>query len=318
MIGVLGRRLALMVPTLLGVAVLIFLMLRVLPGDVVEAKLRGDGAAVTAETLELERRRLGLDQPLPAQFVAWIAGLARGDLGTSMWTGRPVREEIGLRIGLSVQVAFMAMVIAVLVAVPLGTLSAVYAGTALDYAVRVLTVSGLAIPSFWFGMVIILMLLYLFNWAPAITYTPFWRDPLANLAQLIWPALAVGLRYAAVIARMVRSSVLEVMREDFVRTARAKGLSEWVVVSRHAVRTGLLPTVTVIGLEFAFLIGGLVVTEQVFNLNGLGRLLVQAVTHHDFIMVQGIVLVLALIFMLTNLAVDLLYAWLDPRVRAAP
>lgn len=314
MTGFLLRRIALMVPTLLGVAILIFLMLRVLPGDIVEAKLRGDGAAVSAELIATERARLGLDRSLPIQFVEWVARAARGDLGVSMWTGQPVSSEIGLRIGLSLQVAVMAALIAILIALPLGTLSAIYPGTPLDYAIRLVAASGMAIPSFWFGMMLILVLLYLFNWAPPITYTPFWRDPVANLNQLIWPALAVGYRYAAVAARMVRSSLLEVLQEDYIRTARAKGTPERDLIWRHAIRNGLLPTITIVGLEFAFLVGGLVVTEQVFNLNGIGKLLVQSVAHYDYVMIQGIVMVLALVFVLTNLVLDILYVWLDPRI----
>jgi peptide/nickel transport system permease protein len=171
------------------------------------------------------------------------------------------------------------------------------------------------VPSFWLGMIIILGLLYLFNWLPPITYTPFYVDPVANISQLIWPALAVGYRYSAVVARMVRSSIVEVMKEDYIRTARAKGVYEKLVVSRHAMRNAMLPAITVIGLEFAFLIGGLVVTEQVFNLNGLGRLFVQAVSRNDFTLIQSIVMLIAVVFILTNLVVDLLYAWLDPRIR---
>lgn len=314
MTGFLLRRIALMIPTLLGVAVLIFLMLRVLPGDIVEAKLRGDGAAVSAELIATERARLGLDRSLPIQFVEWVSHAARGDLGVSMWTGQPVTSEIGLRIGLSLQVAVMAALIATLIALPLGTLSAIYPGTPLDYCIRLVAASGMAVPSFWFGMMLILMLLYLFNWAPPITYTPFWQDPLANLNQLIWPALAVGYRYAAVAARMVRSSLLEVLQEDYIRTARAKGTPERDLIWRHAIRNGLLPTITIVGLEFAFLVGGLVVTEQVFNLNGIGKLLVQSVAHYDYVMIQGIVMVLALVFVLTNLVLDILYVWLDPRI----
>lgn len=314
MTGFLLRRVAVMIPTLLGVAVLIFLMLRVLPGDIVEAKLRGDGAAVSAELIAAERTRLGLDRSLPVQFAEWVARAARGDLGISMWTGQPVTSEIGLRIGLSLQVAVMAALIATLIALPLGTLSAIYPGTPLDYLIRLVAASGMAIPSFWFGMMLILMLLYLFNWAPPITYTPFWQDPLANLNQLIWPALAVGYRYAAVAARMVRSSLLEVLQEDYIRTARAKGTPEPELIWRHAIRNGLLPTITIVGLEFAFLVGGLVVTEQVFNLNGIGKLLVQSVAHYDYVMIQGIVMVLALVFVLTNLVLDILYVWLDPRI----
>ena len=309
------RRIALMVPTLLGVAVLTFFLLRVVPGDVVELKLRADGAAVSDATVQAERVRLGLDRPLVNQFGSWMGGLVTGDLGTSMWTGRPVVQEIGVRIGLTLQVAIMAAVIAVVIAVPLGTLSALFRDTWLDYAVRIFTIAGLAVPSFWLGMLIVLGLLTAFHWSPPVTYTPLWQDPVANLSQLVWPALAVGYRYAAVVARMVRSSVLEVLREDYIRTARAKGVWESRVVARHAMRNAMLPAITVVGLEFAFLIGGLVVTEQVFNLNGIGRLFVDAVTRSDFVLVQALIMFLALVFVVTNLVVDLLYGVLDPRVR---
>jgi peptide/nickel transport system permease protein len=315
MLGDLANRTLLMIPTLVGVAILIFFMLRVVPGDIVEVKLRGDGGSVTQETIEKERARLGLDKPMLVQFGQWMTGLATLDLGNSMWTDRPVVEEISLRLELTLQVALMATVIAILIAIPLGTLSALFKDTWIDYAIRIVTIAGLAVPSFWLGMIIILGLLYLFNWLPPITYTPFYVDPVANISQLIWPALAVGYRYSAVVARMVRSSIVEVMKEDYIRTARAKGVYEKLVVSRHAMRNAMLPAITVIGLEFAFLIGGLVVTEQVFNLNGLGRLFVQAISRNDFTLIQSIVMLIAVVFIVTNLVVDLLYAWLDPRIR---
>ena len=309
------RRIALMVPTLLGVAVLTFFLLRVIPGDVVELKLRADGGSVTREIVAAERTRLGLDRPLPVQFASWMEGLVTGDLGTSMWTGRPVAQEIGVRLGLTLQVSFMAAIIAVVIAVPLGTISALYRDTWIDYAVRIFAIAGLAVPSFWLGMLVIMGLLTVFHWSPPVTYVSFFDAPLRNLSQLIWPAMAVGYRYAAVVARMVRSSVLEVLREDYIRTARAKGVFERLVVARHAMRNALLPAITVVGLEFAFLIGGLVVTEQVFNLNGIGRLFVDAVTRSDFVLVQALVMLLAVVFVTMNLVVDMLYGVLDPRVR---
>jgi peptide/nickel transport system permease protein len=308
-------RLVLLLPTLIGLAALIFFVLRVVPGDVVEIKLMGEGGSVSRQAVDAERHALGLDRPLAVQFADWMTGLATLDLGRSMWTGRPVSEEIAVRFGLSLQLAIMATIIGVAIAIPLGTLSALFPNTVLDYVIRILAIGGLAIPTFWFGMLIILALLAIFSWMPPMTYTPFYRDPLGNLAQLIWPAIAVGYRLAAVVARMVRSSVMEVMREDYIRTARAKGVPEGRVVVRHALRNALLPAVTVVGLEFAFLVGGLVVTEQVFNLNGLGHLLVDAVGHHDFILVQGVVMVLAVLFISVNLAIDLLYSALDPRIR---
>jgi peptide/nickel transport system permease protein len=310
-----ANRILLMIPTLIGVSILVFFMLRVIPGDVVEVKLRGDGGNVSQETIDMERKRLGLDKPLSAQFGDWMVGLATFNLGTSMWTDRPVVEEIAIRFELSLQVAIMATVIGVIIAVPLGTLAALLRGTWVDYAVRIASIGGLAVPSFWLGMLIMLALLALFNWLPPITFTPLTVDPWANLSQLIWPALAVGYRYSAVLARMVRSSLLEVLNEDYIRTARAKGVYEKLVVSRHALRNALLPAITVIGLEFAFLIGGLVVTEQVFNLNGIGKLLVQSVSRNDFTLIQGMVMIIASFYIVANLVVDMLYAVFDPRIR---
>jgi peptide/nickel transport system permease protein len=309
------NRTLMMIPTLLGVAVLVFFMLRVVPGDVVEVKLRGDGGSVSQETIDMERKRLGLDKPIMYQFSDWMVGLATLDLGKSMWTERPVTEEIAIRLELSLQVAIMATIFAVLLALPLGTTAALMRGTWVDYVVRVITIGGLSIPSFWFGMLIMMFLLGLFNWLPPITFTPIYVDPVANLTQLIWPALAVGYRYCAVVARMIRSSLLEVLNEDYIRTARAKGVFEKLVISRHALRNALLPAITVIGVEFAFLIGGLVVTEQVFNLNGIGKLFVQSVSHNDFTLIQGMVMLLAAIYVVVNLVVDLLYAVFDPRIR---
>jgi peptide/nickel transport system permease protein len=309
------RRLFLVIPTLVGVAVAVFFLIRVMPGDVVVVKLRADGAAISEETIQAERKRLGLDKPLYVQFVDYMVGLTRFDLGKSLWTGEPVTKEIAIRMPVSFQIAIMAGIIAVLIAIPLGTISALYRDSWVDHTVRVVAVSGLAIPSFWLGMLIILALLSLFNWLPKIGYVPFWQDPIGNLAVTIWPAASVGYRYAAVATRMMRSSLLEVMREDYIRTARAKGVWTRLIMSRHALRNALLPVVTVIGLEFAFLIGGLVVTEQVFNINGIGKLFVDATARGDFNLIQGLVLLIATIFIFVNLLVDLLYGWLDPRIR---
>jgi peptide/nickel transport system permease protein len=315
MIWYIIRRLLLVIPTLIGVAVAVFFLIRVMPGDVVVVKLRADGANVSDEMIEAERKRLGLDKPLYAQFADYMVGLAHFDLGKSLWTGESVNKEIALRVPVSFQIAVMASIIAILIAIPLGTISALYRDTWIDHSVRVLAVSGLAIPSFWLGMLIIMALLLLFNWLPKIGYVPIWQDPIANLSVTIWPALSVGYRYAAVATRMMRSSLLEVMREDYIRTARAKGVWTRLIMRRHALRNAMLPVVTVIGLEFAFLIGGLVVTEQVFNINGIGKLFVDATTRGDFNLIQGLVLFIATMFIFVNLVVDLLYAWLDPRIR---
>jgi peptide/nickel transport system permease protein len=308
-------RLALIVPTLLGVATIVFVLLRVVPGDVVLMRLAGEGGKVAEETLRAERVRLGLDRPLWRQYVDWIAGLARGDLGLSMWTGRPVAQEIRIRMGLSLELALLATLVAVAVSIPLGILAALHRATWIDYALRVVTLLGLSMPSFWVGVMIILALLLLFRWSPPLTFTSLWEDPGANLAQLVWPALVVGLRSVALAARMMRSTLLEVLGEDYVRTARAKGLTERSIVRRHAVRNALLPVVTVVGLESAVILGGLVVTEQVFNLNGLGKLLLEAVTRRDYTLTQALVMLSASTFVIMNLLVDLCYAWLDPRIR---
>lgn len=315
MLNYIVKRLLLTIPTLIGAAVITFFLLRVIPGDIVEVKLIGDGAIVSQETIEAERHRLGLDKPLVAQFGDWMVGLVKFDLGRSMWTGRPVMQELELRFWVSFQVAIMATVIGVAIAIPLGTISAFFRGTWIDYGTRFFSMLGLSLPGFWVGMLILIVLLYSFNWQPAITTIRFFDDPATNMAQLIWPAMAVGYRFSAVLARIVRSSVLEVLEEDYVRTARAKGLPNKLVIGRHALRNALLPAITVVGLEFAFLFGGLVVTEQVFNLNGLGKLFVQAVANRDFVLIQGMVMLFATIYILANLVVDVLYAVLDPRIR---
>jgi len=303
-----------MLPTLFGVAVLIFLLMRVVPGDIVELRYAGEGR-LTQEVLQAERARLGLDRPIWVQLLDWLWGIVRLDFGISMWTGAPITHEIAIRVQLSLQVAIMATIVAILISIPLGTLAALRQDTWVDYAVRVFSIAGLATPSFWLGILIILGLLVFFHWLPPMTYTPFWVSPWQNLSQLIWPALAVGYRYSAVATRMTRSAVLEVLREDYIRTARAKGLWQALIVRRHALRNAMLPVLTVIGLEFAFLLGGLVVTEQVFNLNGIGMLFVESVARRDYTMTQALVLLVAFTFIFVNFVVDLLYAWLDPRVR---
>jgi len=307
-------RFLLMIPTLLAVAVLIFLLVRVVPGDIVELRLVSGGTYVTKDVIQAERARLGLNKPIWNQFVDWMVGLVRLDFGVSMWSGDKITHEIAIRLQLSLELAILATIIATVLAIPLGTLAAVRRGTWIDQAVQLFSVAGLAVPSFWLGILMILFLLTYFHWLPPLTFTPLWKNPAANLAQLIWPALAVGYRYSAVAARMTRSAMLEVLREDYIRTAWSKGLNQPVILWRHALRNALLPVTTVIGLEFAFLIGGLVVTEQVFNLNGIGKLIVDAISHRDYTLIQGLMLLVAAGYILANFIVDIVYAWLDPRI----
>ena len=306
-------RLLLMVPTLIGVAILTFVIMRAVPGDIVALKYAG--SPVPQSVIDQERHQLGLDKPMWLQFTDWMGEIARFDLGTSLWTGHSVIEEIQIRLPLSLELAFIATLLAIAIAIPLGVLAAVRQDTWTDYAIRIFSIGGLAMPSFWIGLLMVLTTITLFGWAPPLVFTAFTVDPVANLAQMILPALSVGYRYSAVSMRMTRSTVLEVLREDYVRTARAKGVAESLVVARHALRNALLPVITVISLEFAFLIGGLVVTEQVFNLNGIGKLLVDAVAHRDYTLIQALVLLLASVFVLINFVVDMVYVVLDPRIR---
>ena len=309
------------IPTLFGAAVLVFFILRLIPGDVCELRLAGSGLYADPAEIELCRTNLGLNDSIPVQFADFVWGFFILDLGDSMWTGKPITFEIGLRFQLSLQVAFMATFVAVLISIPLGTISAIKQDTWIDYVVRVFSIAGIAIPSFWLGIMIILGLLIATQkflgtpWMPPIEYVSPLEDPLGNMAQLIWPSVATGYRYSAVATRMTRSALLEVLREDYIRTARAKGLLEKVIINRHALKNSLLPVVTVIGIEFAFLMGGLVVTEQVFNLNGLGKLFVESVLNNDYTMTQALVMIVVAVFVFTNFVVDLFYAWLDPRIR---
>src|SRR5258708_6190499 len=315
MVKYIVKRVLLMIPTLLSVAVLVFFLMRIVPGDIVELRFAGESAFAQKENLDKERARLGLDQPLWKQFVKWMGGLLRFDFGTSMWTGAPISEEIRLRFALSLQLAIMATVVAVVPALPLGVVAAPQQDTRVDYFVRVFSLPGLATPLFWLGIMFILTLLIVFKWLPPMVYTPFWVNPWQNLLQLIWPALAVGYRYSAVATRMTRSAMLEVLREDYARTARAKGLVQRLILVRHALKNEMLPRLTVMALEFASLIGGLVVSEQVFNLNGIGLFFKDTATTEIYTLIQALVMLVAGIFIFVNFAMDIMYAWLDPRIR---
>ncbi|MFZ9013102.1 MAG: ABC transporter permease [Alphaproteobacteria bacterium] len=315
------KRMLMMVPTLIGAAILVFTLMHMIPGDVCALRYAGTGGTFDVNQIEQCKEELGLNRPLLVQFFEWIGGFFIGDFGTSMWTDRPITEEMGPRVLLSLQVAVMATIISILISIPLGTISAVKQNSWIDYTVRCVSIAGIAMPSFWLGILIMLGLFAVSNsllgygWIPPIQYIPPLKDPIGNLTQLIWPALATGYRYSAVATRMTRSALLEVLREDYIRTARAKGVIEKLVVNRHALKNSMLPVVTVIGIEFAFLMGGLVVTEQVFNLNGLGKLFVDSVTNHDYTLTQALVMLVAFIFVVMNIVIDVIYAWLDPRIR---
>ena len=306
------RRLLLMIPVLIGVSVIVFVLMRVIPGDIA-LLLAGDHA--TEERLEEIRQELGLKKPLHQQYAEWLWGVCRLDFGKSMWSGETVLSEIARRFPLTLQLALMTTLITVAISIPVGVICAIRQDSAKDYVLRVFAISGLSLPSFWIGILIIMALVAAFRWAPPLGYVNIWEDPSKNMQILIWPAIAVGFRQAAIQARMSRSCMLEVLRQDYIRTAWAKGLREKTVVIRHALKNALLPVITIIGVEFAFLFGGLVVTEAVFTLPGVGRYLVDAIHHRDYTVIQAIVLIMAVIVSFANLAVDIIYGWVDPRVR---
>lgn len=310
------KRFLLMIPTLLGVALVVFLLMHVVPGDIALLILGAgeQGGDVNLTELAKVRHKLGLDRPLFVQFFSWVWGIVRLDFGNSLWTGAPVIEELRTRFPLTLEVAVFATLVSTLIAIPLGTLAAIRQDTWVDYGVRVVSIGGLAIPNFWTGILLILFLVIYFEWSPPLVFVPLWEDPWENIKQLFWPIVTVGYRNAAVSTRLTRSAVLEIMREDYIRTAWAKGLREFLVVAKHTLKNAMLPVITIIGAELAFLMGGLVVTETVFTLNGLGRFIVDAILRRDIPVVQTMVLLTAFVIVFVNLIVDLLYAWLDPRI----
>jgi peptide/nickel transport system permease protein len=309
-----AQRLGIGVVTLFGMSVVIFLLLRLAPGNIVDILFSTGGYVNPSERAAIEKE-LGLDKPLWAQYVEWIGQMAVGNLGKSYRYDLPAWEIIKPLIPVTLELALLSLIISVVLGVPFGVISAVRQDTRLDYALRVFSLAGLSMPSFWLGMVIILGLVAWIGWIPPVTYVRASENFWLHAVQFMLPALAVGYRSSALIMRITRSSLLEVLREDYVRTAWAKGQTKRVVIWHHALKNAILPVVTVIGIEFAFLIGGLVVTETVFNLPGLARFLVQAILWRDYPIVQNLVMFIAIVVILSNLLVDMLYGVLDPRVR---
>jgi peptide/nickel transport system permease protein len=314
------RRLLLFVPTLVGASILIFVLLRLVPGDIAEILVYQTGSessAVQRRQIQQIRRELGLDRPIAAQYGDWVAGAVRGDFGQSYVQRRPVADILRERFPRSMELAILTLLLAVIWAIPLGVVSAVRQNGIVDYLARLVSLSGLSLPLFFTGALILYGLVRFFHWLPPLEFVAFTENPLENLKQLIWPALAQAYYLSAPIARLTRSQMLEVVRQDYVRTARAKGLAEGAVIYRHALRNSLLPVVTFIGWWGGRLLGGLVIMEIIFVVPGMGSALIQAVSQRDYPTVQAMVFVMALVFLTVNLAVDLLYAWLDPRIRYA-
>lgn len=309
------RRLSGAIVVLFGVSVIVFILIHSLPGDTLIAKL-GETGRLKPEQIAQARAELGIDRPLPEQYLTWLGGLLRGDLGNSLiWDGQTVAGRIAQALPVSLQLAIMASMVALTIAIPLGVISAVKQDSFVDQAIRVATITGLAVPSFWLGTIVIIYLGIWFGYLPPLSYTPIWKDPWRNLQQFYIPALLLGYNLSATLTRMTRSTVLEVLRNDYVRTARAKGLVQRTVLVRHVLKNALIPVVTIFGNQFAFLVGGTVIMEVLFALPGLGRQTLDAVIQRDYTQIQGNVLLFGTIVVLTNIVVDLSYAYLDPRIR---
>ncbi len=311
------RRLLTAIPTIFGITVLIFVVMRVLPGDPL-AQIASESQGqytLSAEELASARASLGLDRPLPLQYLSWVADVLRGDFGHSFWNTEPIRAVFVRRGMISLEIALLAVILSWLIGVPVGILSAAYRNSWLDNVIRVIMTLCLAVPSFWIGLSIVLTLVLVFTWRPPLTIVQPWEDPVKNLQIVIGPAIALGLGLAASLARMTRSAMLEALHEDYVRTARSKGLAEARVIARHVFRNALLPIITTSGAAMGALLGGAVATETAFGVPGLGNYLVQALNRRDWMVIQNLVFIYGIIFVVINLLVDLSYAWIDPRIR---
>jgi peptide/nickel transport system permease protein len=312
--GYILKRMVLALPVLFGITVVVFLLVRLIPGDVIDAML-GTEASLRPEVREQLRKTLGLDRPLHVQYVTWLADIVRGDLGRSLRTGQPIVENLSGKLPITLELALLSIVMSLIIAIPLGVISALRRNSSSDFVVRLLGTAGLSLPNFWLATMLILIASRYFRWGAALIYVSPFEDPIENLKQMLLPSLALALGLTAVVMRMTRSSLLEVLSQDYIRTARAKGLLERGVLYRHALRNALLPIVTIVGIQTGHLLGGAVIIEQIFGLPGLGWFLLNAIYQRDYPAVQAGVLILAIIFVLTNLVVDLLYAILDPRIK---
>jgi peptide/nickel transport system permease protein len=307
-----ARRVLAIVPVVFGISVLVFLLVHLIPGDVAQILL---GTQATDQQIETLRRTFGLDRPLPIQYLDWLSHVVRGDFGVSFRTNRPVLPDLVSRFGVTLQLTLVSMLVALLVAIPLGVASAANRGRGSDAVARVLALLGLSIPNFWLGTLLILFVSLVLHWLPPVGFVSLLDNPWQAIQTLILPSVALGTAVAAFIMRLVRSSLLEVLRQDYVRTARAKGLRDRTVLYRHALKNAFIPVLTVIGVQVGYLLGGAVIIESIFSLPGMGRFLLDSISNRDYSIVQGGVLFIALIFSLVNLSVDLVYGWLDPRIR---
>ena len=306
------KRLLLMIPSLLIVSFVVFSLARLIPGDVVDMMFEDQAYAKDIEEM---RRKLGIDKPLLIQYIEWLGKIVRGDLGVSLWTKKPVLDEILARLPVSMELGLMTIGCALIMAIPIGVLAAVRQDTLQDYGARSLAIGGLSIPGFWLATLVVVLPSIWWGWTPAIQYISFRDDPTGHIAQLLLPAVILGFASAASVMRLTRAQMLEVLRQDYVRTAWSKGLRERIVVLKHALKNAMIPVVTIIGLQIANVAGGTVVMEQIFGLPGMGRFLIEAITQRDYPVIQGVNLALATVIIFMNLLTDLIYAFLDPRIR---
>jgi len=311
------KRCLLFIPTLLMATLMAFLLLRVIPGDPALVKLAGETgeSSFTQAQLEALQAKLGTDRPLYVQYAKWVWGMLRLDFGQSMFFDEPVAKDLADKFPITLELTVLALLIATIIAVPLGLVSAIKQDTPADYIARIISITGVALPNFWVGILIVYFLVLFFAWMPPLGYADLWDDPATNLQQFVFPALALGFFEMAFTARVTRSSMLEVYREDYTRTARGKGLAERVVILRHALKNALLPVVTVSGYQFGRLLAGTVVIENIFMVPGMGKLLVDSVFHRDYTEVQAIVMVVTVSVLILNLLLDVIYGWLNPRIR---
>lgn len=307
------RRLLLVIPTLLIVTIIVFFSIRLVPGNVVEM-MAVEQEFISGKGFEAIMHDLGLDMPLHIQYGRWMAGIFRGDFGDSLWSFRPVTEIVFEKIPISFELGLLAMIVALLIACPIGIYSAIRQDTAGDYIGRIVAILCICVPSFWLGTMVMVFPAIWWNWSPSMRYIPFIEDPLGNLGMFIIPAAILGMVLSGVTMRMTRTMMLEVLRQDYIRTAWAKGLKERVVIIRHASKNALIPVVTIIGLQLPILIGGSVILENIFNLPGVGRLMVDVINNRDYPVLSGINLITAATVLLINIGVDLTYSYLDPRV----
>ncbi len=311
-----ARRLLALLPTLFFASLIVFITVRLIPGDIIDLMLSQNDIGADKMTRDQLMQALGLDKPMWEQYLHWIGAIVlHGDFGTSLWRGTPVSEVLAERLPVTLELGALSLVVALVFAIPIGIYSAIRQDTAGDYITRSFSILMLAVPSFWMGTMVMVIPSILWGWSPETSYVPFLQDPLHNLNQMWLPALILGAALSAVTMRMMRTMMLEVLRQDYIRTAWAKGLNEWLVIVRHALRNALIPVVTLIGLQAPILIGGTVILEQIFVIPGMGMLLLEAVSQRDYPIVTGVFLVVGVAVMLINLLVDLSYGLLDPKVR---